>query len=357
MNDPSPSVVITGAAIASGLGLSRQQTWDAILRGECALRPLTTIESPLPPGADGGEALPLPEDFAPDLPREARYLKWTLTDAIRDAALGRKCPTIPPTALRLSAGDDAARHARRRAISAQRRSRAPSVISLPATRFSWRPTDWGLAAWPPASAPPALPAWRAFRSASPCSSPVEADLVIAGGYDAIGEYVYGGFNSLRLVAPGPLRPFARDRQGMKLAEGYGIVVLERSGDADAARRDSAGDDPGRRGNLRCSSSHPAPPAGRGRGTGDELALHRPAGRTAADIDLVAAHATGTPDNDAGEFAAFSRVFGERLSAVPVVAFKSHLGHTLGGAGAVELILSAMALRDQIIPGCRQCTRR
>src|SRR5206468_5765274 len=59
----------------------------------------------------------------------------------------------------------------------------------------------------------------------------ELDLVIAGGYDTVSEYVYGGFNSLRLVADGPLRPFAQDRQGMKLAEGYGIVVLGRAGDA------------------------------------------------------------------------------------------------------------------------------
>ncbi|MEO6436317.1 MAG: beta-ketoacyl synthase N-terminal-like domain-containing protein, partial [Tepidisphaeraceae bacterium] len=70
-----------------------------------------------------------------------------------------------------------------------------------------------------------------------------------------------------------------------------------------------------------------------------------------EIDLIAAHATGTPDNDAGEHAAFARVFGDQLPRIPVVAFKSHLGHTLGGAGAVELILSAMALRDQVVPPC------
>jgi hypothetical protein len=71
----------------------------------------------------------------------------------------------------------------------------------------------------------------------------ELDLVIAGGYDTISEYVYGGFNSLRLVAEGPLRPFAKDRQGMKLAEGYGIVILERAVDAKTSQCEGAGDDP------------------------------------------------------------------------------------------------------------------
>ncbi len=81
---PAP-VVITGAEVVTGLGLTREQTWQAIVRGGCALRPLTVIESPLPPGADGGEAPPLPDDFAPALPRKARYLKWTIAAALRDA--------------------------------------------------------------------------------------------------------------------------------------------------------------------------------------------------------------------------------------------------------------------------------
>ena len=59
----------------------------------------------------------------------------------------------------------------------------------------------------------------------------EADLVIAGGYDPISEYSYAGFNSMRLVSPTDLRPFAKTRDGMKLAEGYAVVVLERANDA------------------------------------------------------------------------------------------------------------------------------
>src|SRR5262249_26171270 len=55
----------------------------------------------------------------------------------------------------------------------------------------------------------------------------EADLVIAGGYDTISEYAYAGFDSLRLIAPGPARAFSSGRDGMNIAEGYAILILER----------------------------------------------------------------------------------------------------------------------------------
>jgi 3-oxoacyl-[acyl-carrier-protein] synthase II len=80
------------------------------------------------------------------------------------------------------------------------------------------------------------------------------------------------------------------------------------------------------------------------------ALER-AGLHPPDIGLIAAHATGTADNDAAERAAMAAVFAHHLRNIPVVGFKSHLGHTLGGAGAVELILSLMALNHQTIPPC------
>ena len=182
----------------------------------------------------------------------------------------------------------------------------------------------------------------------------ELDLVIAGGYDTISEYVYGGFNSLRLVAEGPLRPFAKNRQGMKLAEGYGIVILERASDAKARSAKSIATI------LGCGESADAHhltqphPTGDGAARAIEAALKR-ANLSPTDIDLISAHATGTPDNDAGEYAAFNRIFGDDLPRIPVAAFKSHLGHTLGGAGAVELILAAMSMRDQIVAPCANST--
>ncbi|MEX0741855.1 MAG: beta-ketoacyl synthase N-terminal-like domain-containing protein, partial [Phycisphaeraceae bacterium] len=176
----------------------------------------------------------------------------------------------------------------------------------------------------------------------------ELDMVVAGGYDPISEYAYAGFNSLRLVAESPLRPFCEGREGMKVSEGYGIVVLERAGDAQ--RRCVQPLAEVRAFGESADVHHLTQPNPEGEGASRAIvAALEAADLTVADIGLISAHATGTPDNDSSEAAALRDAFGDRLRDVPLVAFKSHLGHTLGGAGAVELILSAMAMRDGKVP--------
>ena len=182
----------------------------------------------------------------------------------------------------------------------------------------------------------------------------QLDLVIAGGYDAVSEYAYGGFNALRLVSDGPVRSFAKDRRGMKLGEGYGIVVLERSSGARARGATLLATVAGWGESADAHHLTQPDPQGRGAFAAINAAIAR-AEIAPSDIGLIAAHATGTIDNDAGEYAAFAAVFGEHLPSIPVTAFKTHVGHTLGGAGAVELILSMCALRDQIIPACANVT--
>jgi 3-oxoacyl-[acyl-carrier-protein] synthase II len=142
---------------------------------------------------------------------------------------------------------------------------------------------------------------------------------------------------------------------MKLGEGYGLVVLERQ--SDAQRRGAKVYASVAGWGESADAHHLTQPHPNGEGAAEAMrqAIDR-AQCQAGQIDLIAAHATATPDNDAAEYAALSSLLGERLAQTPVVAFKSHLGHTLGGAGAVELILSMMALQQQIIPPCCNVTR-
>src|SRR5204862_2102143 len=78
-------IIITGAAVATSLGLTRGETWRAIVQGRCGMVPMTALETPLPPDKLGGQAVELPADYRPTDPREGRYLAWTIRDALREA--------------------------------------------------------------------------------------------------------------------------------------------------------------------------------------------------------------------------------------------------------------------------------
>jgi 3-oxoacyl-[acyl-carrier-protein] synthase II len=334
-------IVITGVGLVTCLGLSAEETWRGVLARKRGLGPMPALESPLPQGRTGGQAPELPAEFMPGLPREARYLRWAI-----DNALANRTSTIRDPQSKIGVVIGTTLHGMRQGGVYLRTGDARPMQQFLAGG-TLRESLRGL----PITGP-------AITTCSACSSGLGAialactllkagrlDLVLAGGYDPVSEYVYAGFDSLRLVAETDTRPFARSRDGMKIAEGYAIVALERAGGAKGrvvARILGFGES---------SDAHhltqPDP-------TGSGAARAAQAALAAADIPpraigLVAAHATGTPNNDAAEFAAVSQVLGDRAGDVPAVAFKSHVGHTLGAAGATELILSLMALREQTFP--------
>ncbi|MEX2218588.1 MAG: beta-ketoacyl-[acyl-carrier-protein] synthase family protein [Phycisphaerales bacterium] len=341
-------VAITGVGLVVSLGLDAPTVWGAITAWRVGLGPMPAMESPLPPGSTGGQAPELPPGYRPELPREARYLRWAIEQALDGAGAsgGRackpeRCAAILGTTLHgIRAGGRFLRTGR------------PEELRDFLAGSTLRAALWGLGVQ-----------GLAATTCSACSSSLgavalgvtllesgEADLVVAGGYDAIGEYVWAGFNSLRLVSPGFPRPFARDRDGMKIGEGYGIVILERA--ADAERRGAPIRAVIEGWGESADAHHLTKPHPEGRGAAMAMseALDR-AGCAPADVGMVAAHATSTPDNDASEYQALRALLGERLGHTPVVGFKSYLGHTLGGAGAVELILSVCAMEAGLVPPC------
>ena len=341
-NDP---IVITGAGLVCALGLDTSSTWDAVVRGECGIRTLTRIEQAERCCKGGGQAPELPEHLHRDEPREVRYLRVALQEALEEAAFLRqpppphRCGIILGTTLAgmRAAGDylrDGNLQHLARFTPGSTMQRA--IEGLPIAGFAT--TTCAACASGLSSVALAMTMLRSN----------ELDLVVAGGYDPISEYAYAGFDSLRLVADGPLTPFLKDRGGMKLGEGYGIIVVERAADARAR---SAAVLAHVRGFGESSDAHHLTqphPQGDGAARAIRAAL-ADAGLTSRDISMIAAHATATPNNDAAEYQAYKQVFGDGLAQVPVVAFKSHLGHTLGGAGTVELILSMLALRHQCVP--------
>lgn len=346
MSENTTQVVITGMGLATALGIDVASTWLAVSRGECGVKPMPALEQTPDPDKGGGQAVDLPEDFQPDQPRHTRYLAWTIRQALTSAGAADQ---LPYEAHRCGVVLGTTLHGMRCAGRFVRTDDPGELDQLMAG---------GIAA---ACSKAAGFAGFATTTCSACSSGLSAvalgvsllrqgklDFVLAIGYDAVSEYVYAGFNSMRLVATKPLKPFARDREGMKVGEGYGIVALERA--EDAVRRGATTIATVQGFSATSDVHHLTQPHPEGLGASRAIQTALKTSKlNPVDINMVAAHATATPNNDAAEFAALSNTFGSTLAGMPVVGFKAHLGHTLGGAGIVELILSATAMQHQSVP--------
>jgi 3-oxoacyl-[acyl-carrier-protein] synthase I len=164
------------------------------------------------------------------------------------------------------------------------------------------------------------------------------DAVVVGGVDSLCNSVLYGFGSLELLSPHACRPFGVDRCGLNIGEAAGYLLLEREG-ADLKLL----------GYGESSDAHhmSAPhPQGLGARLAIEQALAR-AGRSAADIQYINLHGTATPKNDAVEARAVAQLF---PSTTRASSTKGWTGHTLGAAGALEAIITLLALRTGLMPG-------
>ncbi len=338
----SPAICIAGIGLVTPLGATADETWCNVLACRDAMGSMPALESPLPAGKNGGQAVDLPDEFAPDLPREARYLRYAIDAAFLSAGLTESLP-CDPARIHLMLGTTLhGMRAAGRFLRSDNYDELKQFLTGDIARLATAHLPIGGGSATTCSAcSSSLGSIALGVSLLQCN---QADIVIAGGYDAVSEYAWAGFNSLRLVSEPPLRPFTRGRVGMKLSEAYAIVILQRQSDANRSFATVAG-----WGESADAHHLTQPhPTGDGALVAMKQALDR-AGVKPQQLGLIAAHATGTPDNDSSEAAALISLLGDDANCVPVVGFKSHLGHTLGGAGAAELILSALAIRDQIVP--------
>jgi 3-oxoacyl-[acyl-carrier-protein] synthase II len=168
-------------------------------------------------------------------------------------------------------------------------------------------------------------------------------VALAGGSDALAPITLAGFNALQALDDQPCRPFCQTRAGLNLGEGAAMLLLEDAGHARARGAVVLGWLSGWA--FSNDAFHPTAPdeGGRGLALSMERAM-RSAGVRVEEVGYVNAHGTGTHLNDAAEVKALERVFAGRTAPVPVSSTKSHIGHTLGAAGAIEAVITLLALR-------------
>ncbi len=170
--------------------------------------------------------------------------------------------------------------------------------------------------------------------------------VIAGGADAFSKIAFTGFNRLFAVAPEKCQPFDKNRKGMMVGEGAGIVILEELKEALKRKAKIYAEVLGY--GLSCDAFHMTAPSKEGIKKAMVKAM-KEAGIKPKDVDYISAHGTGTPSNDKTECAAIKDVLGEYANEISVSSIKSMLGHTMGAASAIEAISCCLAIVDGAIP--------
>jgi beta-ketoacyl ACP synthase len=359
-----PNVVVTGFAMTTALATDAETTWQRLLDGQSGIR---TLDDPFVaeynlPVRIGGHLL---EDFDSELTRvELRrlsYLQKMSTVVSRRAWANAGSPEVDTRRLMVSIGTgmgsseellfayEALRAKGLRGVSplaVQMYMPNSSAASVGLERHAKAGVITSISACASGSEGIAH-AWRNIVLG-------EADIAICGGVETKIEAVpIAGFAQMRIVLSttnddpaGACRPFDKDRNGFVFGEGGALLVIETEEHAKArgahiyARLMGA--------SITSDGYHIVAPDPTGEQAGHAMTRAiQLAGLQPTDIDHVNAHATGTSIGDVAEGKAINNALGSHKPAV--YAPKGALGHSVGAVGAVESILTVMALRDGVIP--------
>lgn len=168
----------------------------------------------------------------------------------------------------------------------------------------------------------------------------EADIVIAGGSEALSRFHFNGFNTLMILDHEQCRPFDSSRNGLNLGEGAAFVVLQKNVPDALAYVSGYGN--------RCDAFHQTASSENGDGAflamGEALKM---AGLSPSDIQYVNAHGTGTRSNDSSEGQALKRIFGCNMPRVS--STKPFTGHTTSASGSIETVICILAMQEGFTP--------
>ena len=180
-----------------------------------------------------------------------------------------------------------------------------------------------------------------------------ARAMVAGGTEPLCRMTFSSFNALKAIDPEYCRPFSGNRAGLTLGEAAGILILESL--AGARQRGAAVLAEVLGYGVTCDAHHMTAPD---IGASGAVRAMREALRDAClgpeAVDYINAHGTATPPNDRMETRAIKEVFGTRARRIPISSTKSMHGHTLGASGALEAVVSVLAIAEGFIPPTIHC---
>ncbi|HEY7719265.1 MAG TPA: beta-ketoacyl-ACP synthase II [Pedococcus sp.] len=358
-------VVVTGLGATTPLGGTVAETWDAVLAGRSGARPMTY---------EWVEKYELPVTFAATIHTpptevlarvETRRLDPSAQYALiasREAWAHAGAPEVEPERLAVAIGtgiggiwtlldqwDVLKEKGPRRVFPLA----VPMLMAnSPAGNVS---LEFGARAGAHATVSACASGAEAMGFALEMIRSGRADIVIAGGTEAaVHPLPFAGFAAMQALSKRnddperASRPYDTGRDGFVLGEGAAVIVLESEEHARARGATIYAELAGV--GMSADSHHIAAPEPEGAGASRAMveAVQR-AGLEPSDIVHINAHATSTPVGDVAESNAIRRAFGDAADGMPVSATKSMTGHLLGAAGALEGILTILALHHRIAP--------
>lgn len=337
--------VVTGLGVVSAAGIGAEDFWLGLRRGTPRFREVSLFPTDDLPNRVAGEIGPWTPGFdrldAERLHagRPAVFALAALDEAIADAGIGGIRPDHVVVGTTVGDIADHERSRREAARSGSGHPGFPGVDESLRTRIGRHvggsvPTELVVTACT-AGNMALIRAAQLIRGGS-------ANVVICGGAEGISRMAFTGFSRMRGMARERCRPFSDERDGMLLGEGSAFLVVESATHAAArgatVRAVIAGY------GLTCDAKHVAAPDPSGDGVARAMTAAI-AAAAPAEVAYVCAHGTGTPQNDAAEAAAYSRVFPSEPRP-PISSVKALIGHSLGAAGAIEAVACALVIEHQ-----------
>ena len=359
-------VVITGMGVVTGLGNTLDEFWSGLCEGRSGVSDLTLFDTThfkvhfggQVQGWDGDARFGVKE--ARRLDRFAQFAMAAAESAVADS--GIDFDRYPPEECGVLIGSGIGGLNEFETQHETMLTKGPSRISpftIPKLMVNAGSGQvsirWGLKGVVSAVATACASSNNAIGDAFKHIQRGHADIMITGGSEAaITRMGLGGFAAMRALSTRnddptrASRPFERDRDGFVLAEGAGILVIEAEEIALARGARIYAELLGY--GMSADGTHITAPDEEGRGATRAMTLCLADAQASTDIvDYINAHGTSTGLGDLAETVAMKKVFGPRVKKLMVSSTKSQLGHLLGASGGVELIASALAIRDGVIP--------
>ena len=359
-------VVVTGMGLLSPLGVGVKANWEAALAGRSGIGPITRFDTSRLGTTFGGEVRGFDPTTVMDAKEVRRYNTFihyamgAAHEAIADAGLTFEGELAERTGVIIGSGMGGLEGIEEtEQVLLEKGPRRVSPFFIPGCIINMAPgliaLKYGLQGPNYGTVSACSSAGHAIADAYHTIQRDEADLMITGGAEStLTELAFAGFASAKALSTrnddpeGASRPFSADRDGFVMGEGAGVLVLEelehakRRGATIYAEVIGAG--------MSGDAYHITAPHPEGRGAALAMKMALRSARIAPEsVGYINAHATSTDLGDAMETQAIKQVFGEHAHRLAVSSTKSMHGHLLGAAGAIEGILTVLALRNQVIP--------